>query len=94
MRVIDSSGTMVDLRNVTWASIPALASVLYEQGGLEPADLQEVESMGVENDVSNGESDELQSDRQKSAVDEEDDEDEDSYFLLLLISRHLGRLLR
>ena len=85
---------MVDLRNVTWASIPALASVLYEQGGLEPADLQEVESMGVENDVSNGESDELQSDRQKSAVDEEDDEDEDSYFLLLLISRHLGRLLR
>ena len=40
MRGIFSSGTMKDSRYVTWASIPPLVSVLCEQGGQEPTELQ------------------------------------------------------
>ena len=84
MRVIFSSGTMVDSRDVTWASIPPVASVLREQGGQEPTGLQERESVKGETNPSDGESDELQSDRQKSAGDEEDDDDEESIFPLVV----------
>ena len=80
MRVIFSSGTMIDSRDVTWARIPPLVSVLCEQGGQEPTELQEMESVEGETNPSYGESDELQSDRQKSAGDEEDDDDEESIF--------------
>ena len=59
MRVIFSSGTMVDSRDVTWASIPPLASVSCEQGGQKPTELQEMESVKREISASNGESDEL-----------------------------------
>ena len=62
MRVIVSSGTIVDSRDVTWASIPPLASVLCEQGGQEPTELQEIESVEGETNPSNGETDDLQSD--------------------------------
>ena len=78
MRVIFSSGTMIDSRDVTWARIPRLASVLCEQGGQEPTELQEMESVEGETNLSDGESDELQSDRQKSTGDEEDDDDQES----------------
>ena len=84
MRVIFSSGTMIDSRDVTWASIPPLALVLCEQGGQEPTELQEMESVEGETNASNGESDDLQFDRQKSAGDEEDGDDEDSIFLLVV----------
>ena len=84
MRVIFSSGTVIDSRDVTWASIPPLASVLCEQGGKEPTELQEKESVEGETNPSDGESDELQSDRQKSAGDEEDDDDEESVFPLVV----------
>ena len=70
MRVIFFSGTMPDSRDVTWASISPLASVLCEQGGQEPTELQEMNSVEGETNASNGESDELQFDRQKSAGDE------------------------
>ena len=33
MRVIFSLGTMIDSRDVTWANIPSLASILCDQGG-------------------------------------------------------------
>ena len=84
MRVIFSSGTMIDSRDVTWASIPPLASVLCEQGGKMPTELQDMESVEGETNPSDGESDELQSDRQKSAGDEEDDDDEESVFSLVV----------
>ena len=85
MRMIFSSGTMIDSRDVTWASIPPLASVLCEQGGQEPTDeLLEMESVEGETNASNGESDELQFDCQKSAGDEEDDDDEESIFPLVV----------
>ena len=84
MRVMFSSGTMIDSRDVTWASIPPLASVLCEQEGQEPTELQEIESVEGETNPSDGESDELQSDLQKSAGDEEDDDDEDSIFPLVV----------
>ena len=84
MRVVFSSGAMIDSRNVTWASIPPLASVLCEQGGKEPTELQEMESVKGETNPSDGESDELQSDRQKSAGDEEDDDDEESMIPLVV----------
>ena len=84
MRVIFSSSTMIDSRDATWASIPPLASVLCEQGGQEPTKLQEMESVEGETNPSEGESDELQSDRQKSAGDEEDDDDEKSIFPLVV----------
>ena len=84
MRVIFSSGTMIDSRDVTWASIPPLASLLCEHGGQEPTELQEMESVEGETNPSDGESDELQSDRQKSAGDEEDDGDEESIFPLVV----------
>ena len=84
MRVMFSSGTMIDSRDVTWASIPPLASVLCEQGGQEPTELQEVESVEGETNPSDGKSDELQSNRQKSAGDEEDDDDEESIFPLVV----------
>ena len=80
VRVVFSSGTMIDSRDVTWARIPPLASVLCEQGGQEPTELQERESVEGETNLSDGESDELQSDRQKSAGDEEDDDDDESIF--------------
>ena len=70
MRVIFFSGTMTDSRDVTWASIPPLASILCEQGGQEPTELQEMKSVEGETNASNGDSDELQLDRQKSAGDE------------------------
>ena len=95
MQVMFFSGPIVDLRDITWASIPPLASVLCEQGGQEPTELQEMESVEGETNASNGESDELQFDRQKSAGDEEDDdEDESPCFLWPLIPRHLRLLLR
>ena len=85
MRVIFSSGTMIDSRDVTWTSIPPLALVLCEQGGQEPTELQEMESVEVETNSSDGESDELQSDCQKSAGDEEDNnDDEESIFPLVV----------
>ena len=62
---------------------PSLASVLCEQGGKEPTELQEMESVEGKTNPSDGESDELQSDRQKSAGDEEDDDDEESRFPLV-----------
>ena len=83
MRVVFSSGTMIDSQDVTWASIPPLASVLCEQGGKEPTELQEMESVEGKTNPSDGESDELQSDRQESAGDEEDDDDEESRFPLV-----------
>ena len=83
MRVMFSSGTMIDSRDVTWTSMPPLASVLYEQGGQEPTEVQEMESVEGETNPSDGESDEIQSDRQKSAGDEEDDDDEESTFPLV-----------
>ena len=83
MRVIFSSGTMRDSRDVTWARIPPLASVLCEQGGQESTELQEMESVEGEANPSDGESDELQSDRQ-SAGDEEDDDDEESIVPLVV----------
>ena len=52
-------GIMIDSRGVTWASITPLTSVSCEQGGLEPTELQKVESMEVETDASNEKSDEL-----------------------------------
>ena len=70
MQVIFFSGTMPDSRDVTWASISPLASVLCEQGGQEPTELQEMKSVEGETNASNGESDKLQFDRQKSAGDE------------------------
>ena len=82
MRVIFSSGTIIDSRDVTWASIPPLASVLCEQGGQEPTELQEMESVERETNPSDGESDELQSVIQKGAGDEKDDDDEESIFPL------------
>ena len=84
MRVIFSSGTTIGSRDVTWASIPPLASVLCEQAGQEPRELQEMESVEGETNSSDGESDELQSDRQKNAGDEEDDDDEESIFPLVV----------
>ena len=57
MRVIFSSGTMIDSRDVAWASIPPLASVLCEQRGREPTELQEMESAEGETNANNGESD-------------------------------------
>ena len=84
MRVIFSSGPMIDSRDVTWARIPRLASVSCEQGGQEPTELQEMESVEGETNLSDGESDELQSDRQKSTGDEEDDDDEESIFPLVV----------
>ena len=84
MRVIFSSGTMIDPRDVTWGRIPPLASLLCEQGGQDPTELQEMESVQGETNPSDGESDELQSDRQKSAGDEEDDDDEKSIFPLVV----------
>ena len=84
MRVIFSSGTMIDSRDVTWARIPPLASVLCEQGGQEPTELQETESVEGETNPSDGESDGLRSDRQKSAGNEEDDDDEESIFPLVV----------
>ena len=79
-----SSGTMIYSRDVTWASIPPLASVLCEQGGQEPTELQEIESVEGETNPSDGKSDELQSNRQMSAGDEEDDDDEESIFPLVV----------
>ena len=84
MRGIFSSGTMIDSRDVTWASIPPLASVLCEQGGQEHTKLQERECVEGETNPSDGEFDELQSDRQKSAGDEEYDNDEESIFPLVV----------
>ena len=84
MRVIFSSGTMIDSRDVTWARIPPLTSVLCEQGGQEPTELQEMGSAEEETNPSDGESDDLQSHRQKSAGDEEDDDDEKSIFPLVV----------
>ena len=75
---------MVDSRDVAWASIPPLAAALCEQGGQESTELHEMEFVEVETNASNGESDELQSDRQKSAGDEEHDDDEESIFLLIV----------
>ena len=57
-----------------------LASILCEQRGQEPTELQEMESAEGETNASNGESDELQFDHQKSAGNEEDDGDEESIF--------------
>ena len=66
---------MIDSRNVTWPRIPPLASVVCEQGGQEPTELEEmIESVEGETNASNGEFDELQFDRQKRAGDEEDDD--------------------
>ena len=84
MQVIFFSGTIVDSRDITWASIPPLASVVCEQGGQEPTELQEMEFVEGETNASNGESDELQFDRQKSAGDEEDDDDDESIFPLAI----------
>ena len=84
MRVIFSSGTMIDSRDVTWARIPPLVSVLCEQGRQEPTELQEIESVEGETNPSDGEFDEVQSDRQKSAGDEEDNDDEEFIFLLVV----------
>ena len=84
MQVIFFSGTIVDSRDITWASIPPLASVVCEQGGQEPTELQEMESVEDETNASNGESDELQFDRQKSAGDEENDDDDESIFPLAI----------
>ena len=84
MRGICFSSTMIDSRDVTWASIPRLASVLCEQGGQDPTELQEMESVEGETYASNGESNELQLDHQKSAGDEEDDDDEKSIFPLTI----------
>ena len=84
MRLIFSSGTIRDSRDVTWGSIPPLASVLCEQRGQEPTELQEMESVEGETNPSDGESDELQSDRQKSAGDEEDNDEEESIFPLVV----------
>ena len=71
MRAIFFSGTIVDSRDVTWASIPPLALVLCEQDRQEPTELQDMKSVEGKTNASNGESDELQFDRQKSAGDEE-----------------------
>ena len=84
MRVIFSSGTMIDSRDVTRASIPPLASVLCEQGEQEPIEIQEMEPEEGETNASNGESDELQFDRQKNAGDQEDDDDKEPIFLLVV----------
>ena len=84
IQVMFSSGTMIDSRDVTWASILHFASILCEQGGQEPTELQEMESVEGETNPSDGESDELQSDRQKSAGDEEHDDDEESIFPLVV----------
>ena len=84
MRVIFFSGTMIDSRDVTRASIPPLASFLCEQVGKEPTKLKEMESVEGETNPSDGESDELQSDRQKSAGDEENDDNEESIFPLVV----------
>ena len=73
---------MIDSRDVTWASIPPLASLLCEHGGQEPTELQNMESVERETNACNGESDELQSDRQKSAGDGEDHNDDESIFPL------------
>ena len=75
---------MIDSRDVTWTSIPPLASVLCEQGGQEPTELQEMESVEGKTNPSDGEYEELQADRQKSAGDEEDDNDEESIFPLVV----------
>ena len=71
---------MIDSRDVTWASISPLASVLCKQRGREPIELQEMESAEGDTNASNGESDELQFDHQKSAGNKEDDGDEGSIF--------------
>ena len=52
--------------------------------GHKPTELQEMESVEGETNASNGESDDLQFDRQKSAGDEEDDNDEESTFPLVV----------
>ena len=75
---------MIDSRDVTWVSIPSLASVLCEQRGQEPTELQEMESVEGKTNPSDGESDELQSDRQKGAGDKEDDDEEESIFPLVV----------
>ena len=54
MRVIFSSGTMIDSRDVTWVSIPPLASVLCEQGGQEPTRPQKMEFVEREINACNG----------------------------------------
>ena len=84
MRVIFSSGTMIDSPDVTWARIHRLASVLCEQGGQEPTELQDMESVEGETSPSDCVSNELQSDRQKSTGDEEDGDDEESIFPLIV----------
>ena len=73
-------------RYVTWVSIHPFASVRattpkYQQEGLEPAGLQELEFVEEEADASNGESEQVQSDRQRrGAGDENGDDDEESIF--------------
>ena len=84
MREIFSSGTMIDSRDVTWASIPSLASLMCEQGGQEPTELQKMESVERDPNACKVVSDELQSDRQKSAGDGEDDDDEESIVPLVV----------
>ena len=84
MRMMISSGTMIDSPDVTRASTPPLASVLCEQGGQEPTELQEMESVEGETNASNDDSDELQFYHQKSAGDEEDDDDEESILSLFV----------
>ena len=75
---------MIDSRDITWASIPPLASALCEHGGQEPTELEEMESVEGQTNASKGESDELQLDRQKSARGEEDNDDEESIFPLVV----------
>ena len=49
---------------------PARFSFMWGQGGKESTELQEMESVEVETDATNGGSDEIQFDRQRSTGDE------------------------
>ena len=94
MRVIFSSGTMIDSRDVTWARIPPLVSVLCEQGRQEPTELQEMESVEGETIRVMASSTKYSPTARRALEMRKTMIMRSSSFLWSLIPRQLGRLLR